>query len=59
MTATESPTTTFIKPRRSKTSVKRGDYVIVRTGMMERCHKAGAGMAIPAATPGLCFRDAE
>ena len=30
--------------------VKRGDYVIVRTGQMERCQRPAAGTAIRAAT---------
>jgi hypothetical protein len=37
-------------------AVKRGDYVIVRTGIMERCQKAGSWDGYPGAdAPGFAF----
>ena len=50
-TATASPARTSTRTAKKQgVTMKRGDYVIVRTGQMERCQKSEAGTAIPAAT---------
>ena len=42
--------------KKQKTELKRGDYVIVRTGMMERCQKAGSWDGYPGGdAPGFAF----
>jgi hypothetical protein len=40
-------------------TLKRGDYVIVRTGQMERCLRAGSWDVIWWRRAGLCLRDAR
>ena len=60
-TATASPapiSTTCAKQQ--NVEVKRGDYVIVRTGMMERCQKAGSWDGYPGGdAPGFAFETLE
>src|SRR6186997_1978727 len=42
--------------KKQKVEFKRGDYVIVRTGMMERCQKAGSWDGYPGGdAPGFSF----
>ena len=42
--------------KKQKVELKRGDYVIVRTGMMERCQKAGSWDGYPGGdAPGFSF----
>jgi kynurenine formamidase len=42
--------------KKQKVDLKRGDYVIVRTGMMERCQKAGSWDGYPGGdAPGFAF----
>src|SRR3978361_1605152 len=42
--------------KKQKTELKRGDYVIVRTGMMERCQRAGSWDGYPGGdAPGFGF----
>src|SRR5262249_9768847 len=42
--------------KKQKVNLKRGDYVIVRTGMMERCQKAGSWDGYPGGdAPGFAF----
>ena len=42
--------------KKQNVALKRGDYVIVRTGMMERCQKAGSWDGYPGGdAPGFGF----
>jgi len=42
--------------KKQNVALKRGDYVIVRTGMMERCQKAGSWDGYPGGdAPGFAF----
>ena len=61
MTATASPARISTTPPSSRaSSVKRGDYVIVRTGQMERCQKAGSWDGYPGGdAPGFAFETLE
>ena len=46
--------------KKQKVTLKRGDYVIVRTGMMERCQKAGSWDGYPGGdAPGFAFETLE
>ena len=46
--------------KKQNVALKRGDYVIVRTGMMERCQKAGSWDGYPGGdAPGFALRDAR
>jgi kynurenine formamidase len=46
--------------KKQKVELKRGDYVIVRTGMMERCQKAGSWDGYPGGdAPGFAFETLE
>ena len=60
-TATASPARiSTTPPRRRASTVKRGDYVIVRTGQMERCLKAGSWDGYPGGdAPGFAFETLE
>ena len=60
-TATALPAPISTAPPRNRAStIKRGDYVIVRTGMMERCQKAGSWDGYPGGdAPGFAFETLE
>ena len=60
-TATASPATISISTaKQQKIEFKRGDYVVVRTGQMERCLKAGSWDGYPGGdAPGFAFETLE
>ena len=60
-TATASPAPISTTPRKKQgVELKRGDYVIVRTGQMERCLKAGSWDGYPGGdAPGFAFETLE
>jgi kynurenine formamidase len=46
--------------KKQKVALKRGDYIIVRTGQMERCQKAGSWDGYPGGdAPGFAFETLE
>ena len=46
----------YATAKKQNVALKRGDYVIVRTGMMERCQKAGSWDGYPGGdAPGFAF----
>jgi kynurenine formamidase len=50
----------FDTAKKQKVEFKRGDYIVVRTGMMERCQKAGSWDGYPGGdAPGLAFETLE
>ena len=60
-TATASPArTSTTRAKKQKVAMKRGDYVIVRTGQMERCQKLGSWDGYPGGdAPGFAFETLE
>ena len=50
----------FETAKKQNVELKRGDYIVVRTGMMERCKKAGSWDGYPGGdAPGLAFETLE